>query len=178
MFSVSVFILSLVYVTEYLYHYTSKESAKSILKDARIMKSTNTNTDAILGEGVYFTDLDPSTDDTELLENNYGRASPSLEKKVEVCFKIPASDMPGYKRKRFGSRVIYAYPDDVNLEQVTFQLCKRGADGKWDLDWKVIALTGGAILLGGLVLAGLGMLLKSVLDSDEEEKNRRQKYKH
>jgi len=134
-------------------------AAELIKRDNCIRKSTCTKTDAVLGEGVYLTDLSTSTDDDVLLANNYGRMTPSIKSKIEVCFRIPAADLPGLRRKRLGSRVIYLYPDDINLENVHYELCKKDKNGGWGEwgDWITIGLlVGGALVLGGLLARWLG----------------------
>jgi hypothetical protein len=55
----------------YLYHYTSSEGIKGIQRDGIIRSLSDTMRDAVMGKGVNLTSLGPSTDDEDLLKNNW-----------------------------------------------------------------------------------------------------------
>lgn len=55
------------------YHYTDGEGADGINESGTLRPSTDTVVDAIRGEGIYVTDLDPiNNSKKDILENNYG----------------------------------------------------------------------------------------------------------
>ena len=77
-----------------LYHYTSEEGAKGILKD-KVIRSTKTtkqnlDNDMLLGPGVYATSMGPSHSKEEILRNNYPQSLQSQvarEGKADYYFK-------------------------------------------------------------------------------------------
>lgn len=115
-----------------------------------MMKSRDTTHDALMGEGVYLTDLPPSTPNNILLKNNYGQASSRNKERVEVCFRFRSSDIMGYSRRRFGDRVIYLYPAEIDLTKTSCTVSKRESDSdSWE-DWIPIATVGGILVVAGL----------------------------
>ncbi|KAJ9595131.1 hypothetical protein L9F63_013571 [Diploptera punctata] len=107
-----------------LYHYTSEEGLKGILKSMRIYPSTNTATDAILGEGVYLTHLPPIESSAKIISNNWnlGRdinnyfVQQHIDK-IVFCIEFDEEDLPGL-RKLPGSRDVVMYPGSIDLNSV------------------------------------------------------------
>ena len=56
---------------EFFYHYTTKEAAKLIIFDGKILPSLNTNRDARYGEGVYLTTLEPGYGEAATKSSNW-----------------------------------------------------------------------------------------------------------
>jgi len=69
----------------YFYHYTTREAAWDILREGEILPSVAANGDAVHGDGVYLTTLDPREGETTIKNNNWNGAA---EKKTEVYFEI------------------------------------------------------------------------------------------
>jgi hypothetical protein len=103
-----------------LYHYTSAEGCKGILRDGVIRSSTDTTRDAVLGRGVYLTSLPPTTDDWKLLKNNYdGNRKFLLEQleKVDYYIVFDSKDLHGVTKAQ-GSRDVWMVPYDIDLDKV------------------------------------------------------------
>ena len=103
-----------------LYHYTSAEGCKGILRDGVIRSSTDTKRDAVLGRGVYLTSLPPTTDDWKLLKNNYdGNRRFLLEQleKVDYYIVFDSKDLHGVIKAQ-GSRDVWMVPYDIDLDEV------------------------------------------------------------
>ena len=56
-----------------MYHYTNESGKKGILKDGFIRISQSKERDAVLGDGVYMTELGPEYGKEKILLNNYGK---------------------------------------------------------------------------------------------------------
>ena len=54
---------------EYFYHYTDKDAARDIFTSGKILPSLAANGNAVHGDGVFLTTLDPSLG-KEIVENN------------------------------------------------------------------------------------------------------------
>jgi hypothetical protein len=110
-----------------LYHYTSSEGRKGILRDGVIRSSRDTTLDAVLGVGVYLTALPPETNTWVLLANNYdSRPEFYLTKleNVEYCIEFRMIDLP-YAKKGGGDRDVWMVPYDIDLRKVQFRVWKR-----------------------------------------------------
>ena len=100
-----------------IYHYTSRESAKSIYR-ARVIRANP----GAYGYGVYFTALPPSTSNAILILNNYddGKAileDPAFVNKTQIYIafdsnSIGAKQVPGYQ---CGGRDVWLVNHDVRL---------------------------------------------------------------
>jgi hypothetical protein len=111
-----------------LYHYTTADGCKGILKDGRIRRSTDTARDAVLGEGVYLTSLQPSTGDWRLIKNNWdGKRSTMLNKldKVDYYIVFDSDDLRDVMKAR-GKRDIWMVPGDIYLDEVPCEIGVRG----------------------------------------------------
>ena len=63
----------------YRWHYTNREGIEGIVNSGKLRPSTNVTHDAVLGKGVYMTDISPANRKADILENNYG-ADPGRHK--------------------------------------------------------------------------------------------------
>ena len=59
-------------------HYTSADGIKGIMASGVIAMSTDVWNDAVLGQGVYFTALQPMNGKARVAQNNYRKLSMSL----------------------------------------------------------------------------------------------------
>ena len=73
---------------EYLFHYTNKENAKRIFLAGRIKPSLQTNGDAVHGNGVYRTTLDPKLGKETVGKNNWDGVARNQDDKMECYFEI------------------------------------------------------------------------------------------
>ena len=72
----------------YFYHYTNRDAAWDILREGEILPSVAANGDALHGDGVYLTTLDPSQGEVTIKNNNWDGLAAVFEKKTEVYFEI------------------------------------------------------------------------------------------
>jgi len=110
-----------------LYHYTSAEGCKGILKDGFIRSSTDTTRDAVLGKGVYLTSLPPSTDDWKLITNNWDdnrRTFFSKLNQVDYYIVFDSEDLHDVTRAP-GKRDVWLVPYDIDLEDVPCEVHVR-----------------------------------------------------
>ena len=74
---------------KYLYHCTTKENAREIAKSGVIYGSKESNGDAYLGDGVYFTALPADWAESRLVrESNWGRLSPKNRNKLNAYVRV------------------------------------------------------------------------------------------
>ena len=74
---------------KYLYHCTTKGNARRIAKDCVIYGSKESNGDAYLGDGVYFTALPADWAESRLVrESNWGRLSPKNRNKLNAYVRV------------------------------------------------------------------------------------------
>ena len=87
---------------EFFYHYTNAISAKRIFLSGKILPSRMSNGDAVHGDGVYLTTLEPRLGRETIEKNNWDGAARSQDKKMEVYFEIliPSSKVTRAKEKR------------------------------------------------------------------------------
>jgi len=81
---------------EIFYHYTSTESANNIVYQGKILPSLKVNGDAVYGEGVYLTTLEPRHGPGVIRNNNWDGVA-ATRNNIEVYFEIM---MPTSKVKR------------------------------------------------------------------------------
>jgi len=72
----------------YFYHYTTRDAAWHILREGEITPSHAAHGDAVHGDGVYLTTLDPRKGEDTIKNNNWDGAAAGAEKKIEVYFEI------------------------------------------------------------------------------------------
>ena len=72
----------------FFYHYTTQDAALDILREGAILPSVASNGDAVHGDGVYLTTLDPRQGEDTIKNNNWDGAAAGAEKKIEVYFEI------------------------------------------------------------------------------------------
>ncbi|XP_060581726.1 uncharacterized protein LOC132738277 [Ruditapes philippinarum] len=103
-----------------LYHHTDSDSAALIIKHGYIKKSGG-GRDAVYGDGVYLTEIGPSSSRSIVAKNNYDDKKRGWEKKIEegkteVAIKIKI------KRSKVklcpGNRNVYLYKGDLYLSDV------------------------------------------------------------
>merc|ERR1712179_645918 len=106
---------------------TSKEAAKFIISEGEILPSLGDNGDAIHGDGVYLTTLEPGLGEETIKNNNWDGVAAT--KNIEVFFEIqmPSSNVVRAKDTR-----------DIQIHKGPLLLC----DYKWNLknwDGKLLA---------------------------------------
>ena len=107
---------------EFFYHYTTQKAAKDIFLAGKILPSCAANGDAVHGDGVYLTTLEPRLGRETVMNNNWDGlvGSNSMDKKIDVYFEI---FMPSTKVKRAREK------RDIQVYTGALQL----SDYKWSL---------------------------------------------
>jgi len=102
------------------YHYTDQSSAHIIKKTRKILESTDTVNDAMLGHGVYFTRMDLQNKLEEISRNNYaGQGKKKLkEGKLGAVFEIVLSSdkvraLDNKDARKSKRRDVHVYPDEL-----------------------------------------------------------------
>ena len=72
----------------YCYHYTTQAAARNIVRAGQILPSVAAAGDAVHGDGVYLTTLDPRHGEATIKINNWDGAAARAGKKIEVYFEI------------------------------------------------------------------------------------------
>ena len=87
---------------EYFYHYTTKDGAQQIFLSGKIKASLAANGDAIHGDGVYLTTVDPSLGKEIVINNNWDGIARNSSKKLEQYFeiRIPSKKVQRARDKR------------------------------------------------------------------------------
>ena len=104
---------------EYFYHYTSKRAAELIILEGKILPSLEANGDAIHGDGVYLTTLEPGYGEETIKNNNWdgvGKIMTDIEAFFEIL--IPSSKVVRANDTR-----------DIQVHKGPLPLC----DYKWSL---------------------------------------------
>merc|ERR1711892_300533 len=107
---------------EYFYHYTNQDSAKAIFLAGEILPSLQVNGDAVHGDGVYLTTLDPRLGKETVGKNNWDGLIRNQDDKMECYFEIM---MPSNMVRRARAR------RDIQVHEGELIL----ADYKWSLRW-------------------------------------------
>ena len=100
-----------------LYHYTTESRYKSILDDKKLEPSTDTTTDAVAGQGWYFTDLPPDTCEKILM--NYCWERTTLHRRVDCYFELQVQGAQTFSVKEH----VYFVP---LKENVYFSIISQG----------------------------------------------------
>ena len=104
---------------EFFYHYTSKKAAKLIIFKGNILPSLEANGDAIYGEGVYLTTLEPGHGEETIKNNNWDGVAAS-KTNIEVYFEI---QIPSNKVVRANnSRDIQVHKGPLHLSDYKWSL--------------------------------------------------------
>ena len=104
---------------EFFYHYTSKRAAKLIIYKGKILPSLEANGDAIHGEGVYLTTLEPVQGEQTIKINNWDGAA-GTKTNIEVFFEI---QIPSSKVVRANdTRDIQVYKGPLKLSDYKWSL--------------------------------------------------------
>ena len=67
---------------EYFYHFTDAEGATAIFLSGKILPSLAANGDAVHGDGVYLTTLDPSLGKETVGQNNCDGVTSKCDQKI------------------------------------------------------------------------------------------------
>ena len=73
---------------QYFYHYTNLENAKDIFLEGKILPSLKSHGDAVHGDGVYLTTLDPKLGKDTVGKNNWDGVARAPDDKMESYFEI------------------------------------------------------------------------------------------
>jgi len=105
---------------EFFYHYTTYEGATAILGTGRILPSRTGNGDAIHGDGVYLTTLDPGLGREAIKYNNWDGLNINVEEKTEYYFEIliPSNRV----RRALARRDIQVYSGALRLAEYKWSL--------------------------------------------------------
>ena len=101
-----------------LYHYTSEENGRRIMASRIIWATEDGGRDAVLGRGVYLTDISPQDRSKEdIAENNWriGSAKKLEGGHVEVAIEININDIDIDRIKRDRVRNVFVYPGHLKL---------------------------------------------------------------
>jgi len=87
---------------EYFYHYTTKKGAKKIMLSGKIEPSLRANGNAIHGDGVYLTTVDPLLGKETVSNNNWDGLARSSSDKMEryIEIRIPSDEVRRAREKR------------------------------------------------------------------------------
>ena len=113
----------------YYYHYSTHENISAMAQSGQIFPSTNTQTDALLGQGVYLTSKPPQTSDVNLSRNNYNGAAPAHDKRLEAYIRIPKDQLPEVSCLRNG-RNVCVNPGGIDLRKVDYKTGDRARYGR------------------------------------------------
>ena len=108
-------------MTQYLYHYTNQVGLDDIFK-TRFIRSSKKN-DTLFGEGVYLSDLSPSSGEEAILFNNYGKYRKRNTNDKAICyFKFKRNQLKGaYCRTLKDGRIIWRYPkNSICIDTIWF----------------------------------------------------------
>jgi len=105
---------------EYFYHYTNFSSARQIFIQGKILPSQKTKGDAVHGDGVYLTTLDPKLGKEAVWKNNWDGVIRNIEEKMECYFEIliPSDEVRRAKEKRD----IQVFPGELQLSDYKWSL--------------------------------------------------------
>ena len=105
---------------EYFYHYTNFSSARQIFIQGKILPSQKTKGDAVHGDGVYLTTLDPKLGKEAVWKNNWDGVIRNIEEKMECYFEIliPSDEVRRAKEKRD----IQVFPTELKLSDYKWSL--------------------------------------------------------
>ena len=87
---------------EYFFHYTTEVGARRIVLSGKIEPSLQANGDAIHGDGVYLTTVDPHLGRETVSNNNWDGAARVSDDKMERYFEIrmPSDEVRRAKDER------------------------------------------------------------------------------
>ena len=111
-----------------LYHYTTREGLKGIIKDKKINQSLAGARDAVFGSGVYFTQLTPEFGTRQIAKNNFdGSNITNVVKagKLGYFIEIVFSKLDPNLKNQTDDRSVWLYEDDVNLNNFTWKPGKK-----------------------------------------------------
>ena len=154
----------------HLFHYTSEEREKIIRREGVIRRSWTSDRDAMFGEGVYLTQMNPDEfEKDEIAKNNWGPSGYKKSRRegkadAHIRLEIPVNDR-NISKCPSGERNIFLYSGDMEIDKYSPQ---SGRNDEWGLGQSLAVVAGvsiGAALLGG----GLA-LLGSYLSQDKCEK--------
>lgn len=107
----------------YFYHYTSLHNARLILADRKLI--------AFLpkiqhfGKGIYFTVLKPSTNEEQLIKNNYIYYAKTYLSNIQCAFAFKKNDLLLTKITDRFNRDIWKYGNDIDLNRINFKIVIR-----------------------------------------------------
>jgi len=151
-----------------VYHYTSKECLNNIIKTNTLIGSSDTSTDASLGNGIYFTDLPPETPNVDLCMILWGKNNISkIETYIEI--KIDQSLLKKSNRRPH----IYNLPlDYINFNDL---IVNGIEDAKYGIRKMIeeIQESSDSPIFKGLVIAGVAIGLGALLYNIFKDQNKK-----
>jgi len=148
---------------EFVYHYTSSVNAKCIFLSGEIKQSTRAGGDAVHGDGVYLTTLEPSLGRDTVTANNWGGAAGAQKGKIECYFEIllPSVNLRRAKKRRD----IQIYSGNLVLSRYKWSL--KTFDGELvATQHYTVSSQGQAAVINGTCM-GQNTLCQNVVSQDE-----------
>ena len=111
-----------------LYHYTTREGLKGIIKDKKINQSLAGARDAVFGSGVYFTQLTPEFGTRHIGKNNFNGANVTqivTAGKLDYFIEIEFSKSDRNLKNCTTDRSVWLYKGDVKLNNFTWKAGKK-----------------------------------------------------
>ena len=106
--------------SEFLYHYTNESGKNGILTNGLIQASQSKEGDAVLGEGVYLTELGPEHGKATILRNNYGKHS-LTKGKADYYFEFISIQLKGVHQSQVvDGRIVWRFPKSIDLDSVRY----------------------------------------------------------
>ena len=127
---------------EYFFHYTSVDAATQIVLEGEIRPSLAADGDAVHGDGVYLTTLEPKYGLPTIMNNDWDGAAVNRAK-VEIYFEflLPSSEIIRAKEKRN----IQVYEGTLNISDYKWNLKRFDTGDLLATQFFMISSEGGAM---------------------------------
>lgn len=98
-------------------------------------ENNRSGTHSCYGPGVYLTEFSPSTNKVKILRNNYGGAAdkPENTRKTDCYLKFYKEDLPTAQKVK-GKRNVWRYPNEIDLQKISFYYGNTGNAGEEFVD--------------------------------------------
>lgn len=120
------------YNNAYIYHYTSIQSARQILKDRKIIAKVAKLQS--YGKNVYFTKCDPNLNDYDLITNNYIYYSKKYLPNIQCAFALKINCLKLKRIPDKNGRDIWRHRDDIDLNSLDFRVIIRQPNYRYYLN--------------------------------------------
>src|SRR5690625_2549432 len=105
-------------MSEYLFHYTDKESARKIRETGKIMAHDPHGGKSNSPKGVYFGEIPPTQSKKSIMEYNYDGFSgrTELANKTKRVFAFRRKDLERWMKKKHGSSLLRRVRNDGHVD--------------------------------------------------------------